>query len=61
VYYLWNKGYTGQGIKVAIFDTGLKKDHPHFKNIVERTDWTNEHTPDDVIGHGTFVAGVTSR
>ncbi|KAF7270742.1 hypothetical protein GWI33_016324 [Rhynchophorus ferrugineus] len=55
---LWNMGITGKGIKVAIFDTGLAKDHPHFKKIKERTNWTNEKTYDDGIGHGTFVAGV---
>jgi subtilisin family serine protease len=24
----------------------------------ERTDWTDEGTLDDLLGHGTFVAGV---
>ncbi|XP_071817777.1 membrane-bound transcription factor site-1 protease-like [Apostichopus japonicus] len=57
---LWNMGYTGAGIKIAIFDTGLSEKHPHFKNIMERTDWTNEKTQDDGLGHGTFVAGVIS-
>jgi hypothetical protein len=46
---------------VAIFDTGLSKQHPHFRNVVERTNWTDENTLDDAIGHGTFVAGVRSR
>ncbi|XP_044750367.1 membrane-bound transcription factor site-1 protease [Coccinella septempunctata] len=55
---LWNMGITGKGIKVAIFDTGLSKSHPHFRKIKERTNWTNEKTFDDGIGHGTFVAGV---
>jgi membrane-bound transcription factor site-1 protease len=32
--------------------------HPHFKNIRERTDWTDEQQLDDVLGHGSFVAGV---
>lgn len=51
-------GITGQGIKVAIFDTGLAANHPHFKKIKERTNWTNEKTLEDGLGHGTFVAGV---
>lgn len=55
---LWKMGITGKGIKVAIFDTGLSKNHPHFKKIKERTNWTNEKTYDDGLGHGTFVAGV---
>ncbi|XP_023211189.1 membrane-bound transcription factor site-1 protease-like [Centruroides sculpturatus] len=55
---LWTMGITGTGVKVAVFDTGLAKSHPHFKKIKERTNWTNEKTLDDGLGHGTFVAGV---
>ncbi|KAG7275301.1 hypothetical protein CRUP_018275 [Coryphaenoides rupestris] len=51
-------GHTGSGVKVAVFDTGLSEKHPHFKNVKERTNWTNEKTLDDGLGHGTFVAGV---
>ncbi|KAL8120158.1 subtilisin-like protease SBT6.1 isoform X2 [Apium graveolens] len=43
---------------MAIFDTGIRADHPHFRNIKERTNWTNEDTLNDNLGHGTFVAGV---
>ena len=55
---LWGLGVTGAGIKVAIFDTGLPKSHSHFRKVRERTNWTNEKTLDDSLGHGTFVAGV---
>lgn len=55
---LWNMGITGKGVKVAIFDTGLSRTHPHFRKIKERTNWTNERTFDDGLGHGTFVAGI---
>ena len=34
-------------MKVAVFDTGLSEKHPHFKNVKERTNWTNEKTLDD--------------
>lgn len=57
---MWYVHFVGAGIKIAIFDTGLSEKHPHFKNIMERTDWTNEKTQDDGLGHGTFVAGVIS-
>ena len=57
---LWSMGITGAGVKVAVFDTGLPKNHPHFKRIKERTNWTNEKTFDDGLGHGTFVAGVVT-
>lgn len=52
--------YTGAGVDVAIFDTGLSADHPHFRNVVERTVWTGEETADDHVGHGSFVAGVVA-
>nr|XP_016477680.1 PREDICTED: subtilisin-like protease SBT6.1 [Nicotiana tabacum] len=55
---LWSKGHTGAKVKMAIFDTGIRADHPHFRNIKERTTWTNEDTLNDNVGHGTFVAGV---
>ncbi|MBA0657719.1 hypothetical protein Goklo_009990 [Gossypium klotzschianum] len=55
---LWRKGYTGAKVKMAIFDTGIRADHPHFRNIKDRTNWTNEDTLNDNLGHGTFVAGV---
>lgn len=55
---LWNMHITGKGIRVAVFDTGLARDHPHFKRVKERTNWTNEKTLDDGVSHGTFVAGV---
>ncbi|WP_336246385.1 S8 family serine peptidase [Sporosarcina cyprini] len=30
---LWNEGIEGQGIKVAVLDTGIDKDHPDFQGI----------------------------
>ncbi|GMY16518.1 subtilisin-like protease SBT6.1 isoform X2, partial [Fagus crenata] len=54
---LWSKGYTGAKVKMAIFDIGIQANHPHFQNI-KCTNWTNEDTLNDNLGHGTFVAGV---
>jgi len=54
---LWGKGLKGQGVKVGIFDTGLQLDHPHFKHVRRRTNWTHEDTFDDTMGHGSHVAG----
>lgn len=55
---LWRRGYTGQGVSIAVFDTGLIPDHKYFPNLVSETDWTGENTTHDRVGHGTFVAGI---
>ncbi|PRP88795.1 membrane-bound transcription factor protease, site 1 [Planoprotostelium fungivorum] len=56
--YMWDRNYTGAGVRVAVFDTGLKHGHSHFGNVVEITNWTEESKSYDTVGHGTFVAGV---
>ena len=30
---LWEQGYNGAKVKVGVFDTGIRADHPHVKNI----------------------------
>jgi len=44
--------------QVGVFDTGIRQGHPHIRNIVERTDWTQQQSFSDGLGHGSFVAGV---
>lgn len=56
--HLWRRGYTGRGVSVAVFDTGLSFHTQHFPNVVSRTDWTGENTTHDHVGHGTFVTGL---
>ena len=48
----------GKDVKVAIFDTGLPRNHPHFRRVRDRSNWTDEKSLEDGLGHGTFVAGV---
>ena len=55
---LWDKGFSGKGIKMGVFDTGIKQDHPDVRYIDERSNWTHEDTLEDGLGHGSFVAGV---
>ena len=54
-------GERGQNATVAIFDTGLRRNHPHFpKTPDERINWTSERTLSDTFGHGTFIASVVA-
>ena len=55
---IWKEGFSGQGIRMGIFDTGIKEDHPDVDHIEERSNWTHENTLSDGLGHGSFVAGV---
>mmetsp|Transcript_1171 Transcript_1171/g.3431 ORF Transcript_1171/g.3431 Transcript_1171/m.3431 type:complete len:1157 (-) Transcript_1171:13-3483(-) len=55
---LWSQGFKGAKVRMGVFDTGIRKDHPHVKNIEERSNWTHEPTLADGLGHGSFVAGV---
>ena len=50
----------GQGVIVAVVDTGVDLDHNEFKGrIVKGYDFVdNDHFADDLNGHGTHVAGT---
>lgn len=55
---VWNTGYTGKGVKVAVVDTGVDTEHPDISGKVLATkDFTGTRYQDDV-GHGTHVAGA---
>jgi membrane-bound transcription factor site-1 protease len=56
--FLWEQGFNGAGVRIAVFDTGIVDNSEQFPNVVERIDWTDEQTNEDLVGHGTFVAGV---
>ncbi len=54
-------GYTGKGIRVAVIDTGLNKDHPAFDGvkIAAWKDFVNGRSkPYDDEGHGTAMTSI---
>jgi hypothetical protein len=55
----------GAGITWAVLDTGIRADHPHFRDVITAVwDCTRQGPPvrvrdaRDVDGHGTHVAGI---
>ena len=50
--------FTGEGIVVAVLDTGIDPNHPAFSGVeLERRNFTNASDDDD-HGHGTHCAGT---
>lgn len=57
---VWDAGFTGQDVTVAVIDTGIDIEHPDFEGrITETTDFTGEGA-DDNNGHGTHVASAAA-
>ena len=65
---VWNLGYTGEGVLVAIIDSGVRLDHadlqgrfwdggPEFPNHGYDF-YSHDNDPSDTHGHGTHVAGT---
>lgn len=55
---VWNRGFEGSGIVVAVIDTGLDEAHQDFSGRIKgQKDFSGEGTGDG-HGHGTHVAGI---
>ncbi|MGI5499815.1 S8 family peptidase [Lentzea sp. CA-135723] len=54
----WQAGFRGDGVKVAVLDSGYDQAHPDLKSVVDGSaDFTGEGVQ-DVDGHGTHVAST---
>ena len=56
----WTRGHRGDGVKVAVIDTGIDFCHPDLvANYLEGTNFLDSSQPPrDDNGHGTHVAGI---
>lgn len=57
----WAAGYTGEGVKVAVIDTGVDQTHPDLADR-EIAEANFSGTPDNIdhFGHGTHVASIVA-
>jgi len=55
----WQAGYSGQGVTVAVLDTGIDDTHPDVAaRIVDKQNFTSTADTGDHVGHGTHVAST---
>jgi len=57
--YAWRKGITGDGVIVAVLDTGSGRGHPDLEPATAAEyNFTDSPTAEDVFGHATHVGGI---
>ena len=54
----YNQGWTGQGVNVAVIDTGVTNYSEFESRLLTGADFSGAGVTTDDVGHGTFVAGV---
>ncbi len=67
----WELGYSGEGLNIAIIDTGIDNEHPSLegkwvggvdftKPDTPLTPWDGTYDADDTQGHGTTCSGIST-
>jgi len=55
----WAAGYTGEGVKVAVLDTGIDSSHPDLAGrVIAEANFTTTPDAGNHFGHGTHVASI---
>ncbi|MER6949434.1 S8 family serine peptidase [Nonomuraea sp. NPDC000554] len=55
----WKQGMTGEGVTVAVLDSGYDPNHPDLKGVVtQERNFSDEPDIRDHDGHGTHVASI---
>ncbi len=54
----WNAGVTGEGVTVAVIDSGLTASRDFAERIAGSFNFTSSDSTRDDNGHGTYVAGI---
>ncbi|MHC1570747.1 MAG: S8 family serine peptidase, partial [Methermicoccaceae archaeon] len=68
---VWQQGYNGSGVEIAILDTGIDDKHPDLDDlddnastndpkVVRAVNFTNDNTTNDLYGHGTYCAAIAA-
>ncbi|MEO3753501.1 S8 family serine peptidase [Streptomyces sp. B6B3] len=57
----WDAGYNGEGVTIAVLDTGITTQHDDVSSkVVAAENFTDAPDTDDHYGHGTHVASIAA-